>query len=191
MPHAAPDAVARSGFPNIYASLAAGTLLEAYGAAADRVTRALDGLTESELRAHPIPAKWSIHEIVLHLADSETVGAVRFRKVVSESFPDLPAYDEKAWAVSFGYGDRDASFRRAALHTFRNLRETALALFQTASPSDWKRQGRHSEWGPVTLRELLELYADHGERHLEQIVARRRLLGRPGEPAPLLPVRLY
>ena len=187
----AEERAAAAGFPATYAPLSTSTLLETYAAAPDRLIRALDGLSEEELRSQPIPGKWSIQEIVIHVADSETVGAIRIRKVLAESFAALPGYDESVWAVRLGYRERDANFRRASLHAFRNLRETASAIFRAASPSDWMREGRHPEWGAVTLRQLLELYADHGERHVAQIVERRRLLGHSASPDPLLPLRLY
>ncbi|MDQ2870959.1 MAG: DinB family protein [Acidobacteriota bacterium] len=180
-----------SGFPSAYASLPTASLLETYAAAPDRLVRALDGLTDAELRSHPVAGKWSIQEIAIHVSDSEIVGAVRFRKVLMERDPVLPGYDESVWATGLDYGKRDASFRRASLHAFRNLRETAAAILGEATGADWVREGRHPEWGPVTLRQLLELYADHGERHIEQIVERRRLLGHSPGPASLLPVRLY
>jgi len=65
------------------------------------------------------------------------------------------------------------------------------SLFARAPEAAWARTGRHAEWGEMTLRQLLELYADHGERHLSQILARREALGRPLAMDPLLPERLY
>ena len=180
-----------SGFPLDYAPLSTASLLATYAAAPDRLVRALDGVSDAELRSHPIPGKWSIQEIAIHVSDSETVGAVRFRKVLVEDLPVLPGYDESAWAAGLRYGQRDASFRRASLHTFRNLRETTAAILGEVPTADWAREGRHPEWGAVTLRQLLELYADHGERHIEQIVERRRVLGHSPGPVSLLPVRLY
>ncbi|MEO8191114.1 MAG: DinB family protein [Acidobacteriota bacterium] len=189
MRHAEEQAIAE--FPRIYAPLSTASLLETYAAAPDRLVRALDGFSHAELRAHPISGKWSIQEIAIHVSDSETIGAIRIRKVLMEHQPVLPGYDESVWAAGLRYDRRDASFRRASLHTFRNLRETTAAILGEVSPPDWAREGRHPEWGTVTLRQLLELYADHGERHIEQIVERRKILGRSDGPASLLPVRLY
>ncbi len=187
MRHAEEQVIAE--FPRIYAALSTVSLLETYAAAPDRLVRALDGLSDAELRAHPVPEKWSIQEIAIHVSDSETIGAIRVRKVLMEHQPVLPGYDESIWAAGLRYDRRDASFRRASLHTFRNLRETTAAILREVAPPDWAREGRHPEWG--ALRQLLELYADHGERHIEQIVERRKILGHSPGPASLLPVRLY
>jgi hypothetical protein len=77
------------------------------------------------------------------------------------------------------------------LRLFRAHRHATSELFAEATPEEWRREGIHPEWGPLSLRQLLELYADHGERHLVQILERRQILGRPLELTPLLPQRLY
>ncbi|MFW6201242.1 MAG: DinB family protein, partial [Gemmatimonadota bacterium] len=71
------------------------------------------------------------------------------------------------------------------------LRATTLPLLTAASADDWTRTGVHPDYGSITLRNLLELYADHTERHVEQIAERRELLGSPIGIEPLLPERLY
>ncbi len=66
-----------------------------------------------------------------------------------------------------------------------------MALFSVASAADWTKQGTHPEYGPLSLRNLLELYADHSERHLEQILDIRTRLGRRLAMTRELPRRLY
>lgn len=181
-PNATADPTA---FPETCARLSESDLLAVYSAAPARLTQALDGLSEEALRARPVPEKWSIQEIAIHLSDSELVGALRFRRVLSEDRPDLPSYDQDLFADNLSYRGQDAGFRRACLHGFRNLRETSGWLLERASPSDWRREGRHPDWGAMSLRRLVELYADHGERHVGQILALRRRIGRPIDLPPL------
>jgi uncharacterized damage-inducible protein DinB len=178
-------------FPTQLAAISTDRLLEAYAEAPARITTVLDGVSEEHFRARAVPGKWAIQEIALHLADSELVGAVRIRQVLAERRPDLPFYDQERFASGLGYLYRDAAFRRATLHEFRNLRETTGALLQSATPSDWKREGMHHIFGVLTLRQLLELYADHGERHIAQILELRRRLGIPFPMALLLPTLDY
>jgi hypothetical protein len=66
-------------FPDTYATLPTATLMDAFGSGPARLERAVDGLTEAQLRSRPIPDKWSILEIALHVADSELMGATRIR----------------------------------------------------------------------------------------------------------------
>jgi uncharacterized damage-inducible protein DinB len=172
-------------FPPQLAAISTKRLFEVYAEAPARITSVLDGVSEEHFRARPIPGKWAIQEIALHLADSELVGAVRIRRVLAERRPDLPFYNQELFASGLGYLSRDAAFRRATLHEFRNLRETTGALLGSAAPSDWRREGVHHIFGVVTLRQLLEMYADHGERHIGQILELRRRLDIPS-PMPLL-----
>jgi uncharacterized damage-inducible protein DinB len=180
-----------ASFPDTYAPLSTERLRDAFDAAPGRIEAALDGLSEEELRARPIPGKWSIHQIVLHLTDSECLGAVRIRQALGDDRARFPGYDEKVWASALRYEERSPAFRSLALGLFAAHREISSELFAAARPEDWKREGIHPEWGAVTLRQLLELYADHGERHLDQILERRRLIGRTLTVPSLLPTRLY
>jgi len=183
---------ATTAFPH-YAVYSIDDLLATYAAAPERVRGALDGLDEEALHGRPRgDGTWSIHEIVLHLVDSELFGAVRVRKVLAESGPALPGYDQAHWARSLDYQAGGAAERVAALALFDALRRQIHALLARATAADWERTGVHPVRGQITLRNLLEIYADHGERHLEQVLACRRLLGRPAaEPEPLLAQRLY
>jgi hypothetical protein len=178
-------------FPHTYAGLEAGLLLEAYRRGPERIRGALTGLSEEALRAHSIPGKWSALEIGLHVVDSELIGAARMRLVLGGDEPPLPFYDQDRWSREFGYQAGDRAALNQALDLFAALRATTLALLAQASPADWARTGRHAEYGAVTLRNLLELYADNSERHVAQILDRRERLGVPVDLAPLLAERLY
>ena len=178
-------------FPAELSATSTDRLLEVYKEAPARLARALDGVGEQDLRTRAIPGKWAIQEIALHLADSELVGAIRIRKVLAENRPDLPGYNQELFAAGLDYLRRDAVFRRTALHGFRNLRETTAFLFESAAPGGWKREGMHPVFGRLTLRQLLEMYADHGERHVGQILALRRRLGVPSDMTVLLPALAY
>lgn len=178
-------------FPDTYARVDTDVLLSAYREGPGRLRRALRHIPPDAFRAHPVPDKWSILEIALHVADSELVGSVRIRQVLGADEPRLPGYDQDRWSRDFAYADGDDSRLEGSLRLFEALRAGTLPLLAGAGPDAWTRTGVHPEHGPVTLRNLLELYADHSERHLEQIVSRRRMLGCPIDLPPMLPERLY
>ena len=178
-------------FPD-YSYYATPQLLAAFASGPARMRQAVDGLTDEECRARSRgPAKWSIHEIVIHTADSEMQGTFRIRKVWSEPSPLLPVYDQDAWVREIDYQSEDAAARERALTLLALFREQTLLLFRRATAADWEKSGTHPEYGTVTLRNLLELYADHVERHVDQILDSRARLGRSLEMQPLLPRRLY
>jgi hypothetical protein len=166
-------------------------LLEAYRLAPGRLRAAVAGLGLEELRARPVAGKWSILEIALHVADSELVGAVRVRMVTAQPGVRLPGYDQDLWTVRLRHNDADAALLEETLALFAHLRAITGRILAAARGDDWAATGTHPEYGELTLRNLLELYADHGERHLEQILERRARLGRGMEMPILLPKRLY
>lgn len=120
------------------------------------------------------PGKWSINEVIQHLADSERNGSFRFRMVMAEDQPALPAYDQDLWAERLRYSESNAN---EALEEFRALRRSNVRLFERASDDDLARVGMHSERGEESLGYMLELYAGHDIVHLRQIERIRRAVG--------------
>lgn len=178
-------------FPTVLSEMSTEALLDVFEAAPARLGQALDGLSEADEAARPVAGKWSIREIVTHLADAETVGATRVRFTLAEPGTRLPVYDEAAWARALGYQDASSGDLADARALFSALRTATARLLRRQPEEAWRRTAHHPHWGEVSLRELLDLYADHGERHLEQILERRARLGRPLALAPVLAARLY
>ena len=181
-----------TGFPDVLRNVSAERLLEAYAAGPARIRAALDGLSPSQLAEHPVRGKWSIAEIILHLADAEIMGAARIRQAVAEPGSTAAVYDQDRWAAGLAYGDRGPDAVEEALQLFELLRRTSLPLFARVRGGGNDESVVHPGWGgPLTVRQLLELYADHSERHLAQMLERRRLVGAPLDMDLLLPDRLY
>lgn len=180
-----------AAFPTQLSAIPTAVLLDVYDQAASRVAQALAGLSSDEIRTRARgPERWSIGEIVCHLADSELVGAVRFRLVRSAPGTAMVAYDQDAFADLLGYDARDPRDIDTAWQTFASLRRSTGALFRSWRGDEWDLTGEHPDWGVVTLRQFLELYAEHGERHLDQILDTRNRLRRPMPLASILPDRL-
>ncbi len=118
----------------------------------------------------PAPGKWSIRQIMAHLADGELVGAHRLRLVIAEDNPTLTAFDQDAWTRNLDYSRRKPT---QSLDTFRRLRAENYELLKDLPESAFERVGMHTENGPMTLRRLLEGYAGHAESHARQLQAIR------------------
>jgi uncharacterized damage-inducible protein DinB len=144
-----------------------------------------------ELKAHARPGKWSIQEIVVHLSDAEVMGAARIRQAFAQPGSAVVAYDQEVWAREMAYQEFDAKSFYTALMMFDALRLATAKLFQRAESDDWGKSVVHPEWGGITLRQLLELYADHSERHIGQILNLRELLNKKLDFKLLLEQRLY
>jgi hypothetical protein len=133
---------------------------------ADWCDRHTAGLTPDQLRRAEEPGKWSLVEILQHMADSELVWGYRLRKVLAEDRPELTGYDQDLWASRLRYA---ASSREQALATFRALRDANLQLLVNASEADLDRVGVHVERGAESVRHMVQLYAGHDLVHRNQI----------------------
>jgi hypothetical protein len=130
-------------------------------------------------------------EIARHLSDAELIGATRFRMALAMPGAPLPSYDQNRFAEHLDYLSPRSGAIEEVMQLFDYLRTTTLRLLDAATDRWSASWGVHGEWGELTVRNLLELYADHGERHVAQIVEIRRRLKVPIALSPLLPVRLY
>jgi hypothetical protein len=131
-------------------------------------------LSDDRVRTPEAPGKWSVVQVVEHLADSELVGGYRFRMIVAHDRPAITGYDQDRWATRLHYDQADVA---QALELFRVLREANLRLIAHASPDDLRRVGVHSERGEESLQLLVRLYAGHDLLHLRQIHRIRAAIG--------------
>ncbi len=141
-------------------------LLERFRRGAELVAASTTGAAGAELDYVPAPDKWSIRQIVCHVADAELVGAARFRRIIAEDNPTLVAFDQNAWARNLDYGRRKIS---QALESFRRIRGESHDLLKDLPEPAFTRAGQHSERGALTLLTLLRLHAEHAENHAAQI----------------------
>lgn len=130
------------------------------------LTRAIAGLTHDQLRRPEAPGKWSLVQVLQHLADSDLVWGWRVRMIFAHERPPITGYDQDLWAERLNYADADPE---EALALFSLLRRANLRLIERATPADLKRVGVHSERGEESVEYLLRLYAGHDLLHLRQI----------------------
>jgi hypothetical protein len=140
--------------------------LKIQAASAKKLERLLKGVPAAKQRKRPAPDKWSVAEIMAHLADSEIVTSFRLRQILGSPGTPIPAYDQDAWAKACGYEKSDA---RNSLQTFRVLREANLALLKSLTSAQWQHHGMHSERGAETIERLVKLIAGHDLNHTRQI----------------------
>ena len=132
-----------------------------------RLAAAVSGVAETVLQRRPAPGKWSIHEIVGHLADAEVIFAYRFRQVLADKDPKFAPIDQDAWTQHLGYTEAAipeliAQFGVNRFHNLRLLRRAGLEAFN--------KSGFHPERNrQVTLEEMLQYWVGHGTNHLAQI----------------------
>jgi hypothetical protein len=146
------------------------------GGTADKLEAATNGLSNEHLRTPERPGKWSVIQVVQHLADTEIAIAFRSRKILTEDTPDVQGFDQDRWACALNY---NAARLGDALAQFRVLRNVNLRLFRSQSPSQLKRYGYHSERGRESVLDAIRLYAAHDLYHLSQIDRIKAAVGAP------------
>lgn len=132
------------------------------------------GLTEEALSRPEAPGKWSVRQVVRHLADSEIVWAWRLRLTLAQDRPPLTGYDQDAWADRLLYAEADLP---DTLDEFAMLRRGNLRLLERASSADLERVAVHAERGEESVAHMTRLYAGHDLLHLRQIQRIREALG--------------
>ena len=144
-------------------------ILERFRRGAELLAVATTGAAGSELDFKP-EGKWSVRQIVCHLADAEAVGVMRFRQFIAEDNPTIMAWDQEAWATKLDYEKRKIS---QALEIFRVLRSANYELLKDQPAEAFAREGTHTKRGKTALGDWVRIYAEHIESHVRQIQATR------------------
>jgi hypothetical protein len=140
--------------------------LAVLAATAEKLDCLIKGVSTAKLRNRPAPEKWSVSEIIAHLADAEIVSGFRMRLILGSPGTPILAYDQDKWVTSGHYDNRDP---RKSVDQFRVLREANLALLESLKPEQWKHHGMHSERGQESIEHIVRMCAGHDINHLQQI----------------------
>jgi hypothetical protein len=133
---------------------------------APNLKKAIRGLTPKQMKWKPQPEKWSIAEIVAHLADCEIVAGWRLRSIIAANGITIQPFDQNAWASTFEYNKRDA---KRSVELFGALREGNLAMLKALPREAWDNYGMHQERGKETVAHLARMFAGHDRNHLAQV----------------------
>lgn len=138
---------------------------EGYGAVAEALLK----ITPEEMDAKPGPGRWSVREIIHHLADSEMTAAVRLRLLLAQDRPTIHGYDQDEFARRLYY-DRP---HEVSLELFQIVRQSTAEILDRLTPAEWVREGTHTESGPYGVEGWLKTYSAHAHKHARQIRAAR------------------
>ena len=133
---------------------------------AARLRTLVAGRSLEDLSRTSDPGRWSVTQILAHLADAEIVGAWRFRSVLAQDAVPLQAFDQNTWAETFRYQEVNPF---DALQLFEVIRGSTLTLLRRVDPATHAHHGLHAERGKETIPHLIRLYAGHDLNHLAQV----------------------
>jgi hypothetical protein len=142
--------------------------LQVQAATATTIERLIKKVSRATLAKRPAPGKWSVVEILAHLADTEIVGGYRMRAILGAPGTPIAAFDQDKWAEAENYAKRDPQM---SLGVFRTLRQANLSLLKSLKPAQWQHFGVHSERGQESIERIVQMFAGHDINHLRQIAA--------------------
>ena len=132
----------------------------------DLVSKEIDGLTPEKLLKRPDEESWSIHEIIVHLKDTEMIFGMRYKTILSEKEPILVAFDQELWARKTEYDKQNYDL---ALTLLDLIRIENLLLLGTIDNKELDKAGKHPEYGELSIQELAMHHTAHDLSHMKQI----------------------
>jgi hypothetical protein len=143
-------------------------IIAKYRRQADEMEEFLSNCPADAVIRSPAVGRWSILEIAAHLADAELLASTRIRRIITQDRPEMRGYKQELWAQSLAYGRQKIEAMSAR---FVLLRRENAALLEMIGEEVWRLNGRHDEYGELSLRELIEDYITHTAKHLDQMRA--------------------
>lgn len=155
------------------------TIIDQYENGGEKLKLAIRGLTPQDMLCKPAPdanvGLWSIHQVVIHLMDSDLIGSDRMKRIIAEENPSLIGYDESLFAARLFYEEQSAE---DAVTIFVMNRKIFAGVLRRLPEAAFSRIGTHSEVGKVTLGKQLEKYCEHLDHHIKFIHDKRAVMGK-------------
>ena len=149
-------------------------ILTLYADGPDALERALEGIRPAHLDMPHNAGRWTIRQLVHHIADSE--GAILGRTKLGLAEPGREyisnIYDQDQWAEALDYAGRDVA---PSIALFRAVRAHMLQLVRHL-PDAWERATTGRDGGAFTAGFSITLHASHAMEHIEEIRETRREL---------------
>jgi len=142
--------------------------IEQYGRGFDLLSAALAEVPKEAWSYRPAPNEWSVHEIIVHMADSESMSALWARKLIAEPGSTLMGYDESNWADALNYKQQSAE---DALEIIRLARQSTYQLLKRQPDEVFTHSVAHPEYPdePYTFEGWLNIYSRHIPNHIDQL----------------------
>jgi uncharacterized damage-inducible protein DinB len=139
-----------------------------------RLSDAVKGLDREQLDTPYREGGWTVRQLVHHIADSHMNAFMRLRLALTEDWPTVTPYDEKAWAEL-----RDSSRAPVAwsIALVEELHARWVMLLESLSEEQWARGMRHPTNGPMTVEAQTQMYAWHSRHHVAHITRLREREG--------------
>ena len=141
-------------------------LIDDYLAGPQQLRDSVEGMTDEQLDAAPVPGKWSTQQIICHIADFEPVYADRIKRALAEDTPTIFGGDPDAFAEKLAYDQRDLE---EEFQLIESVRRHMARILKALPPESLQRQVHHSVKGPMSVEQLLRNITNHIPHHIRFI----------------------
>jgi hypothetical protein len=131
----------------------------------DTMRELLDGVSMEAVSAKK-EGQWSPRQILIHMIDTEYVYGFRYRLIMAEKNPVVPAFEQEDWVNTFTYADLDAT---QLIRAFTPIRRVNLELLHSVDHSLFEKAANHPQYGAITVGQMILHLAAHDLSHLQQI----------------------
>lgn len=170
-PIAAPEASEYAPYYGQYISLVKGDdVLRALEEQIPVTSALLERLTDQQADYRYASGKWSIKEVLGHLADTERIMSYRALRMARGDQKPLAGFEQDDYVRAAEFGRRQLA---GLIQEFNAVRRATLALFRHLEPEAWTRRGIANE-KEVSVRALAYIIAGH-ELHHRRILQEKYL----------------
>lgn len=127
--------------------------------------RILDEIPGGRFGERVAEGRFTLHEMVCHLADFEDVFLERMRAALKTDGAEVPDVDEGQRAIDKRYGERNA---REEMEVFANRRRDMISFLEGLSKEQLGHAFTKEGLGRMTIKEYLAAISGHDLYHLEQ-----------------------
>ncbi|EPY03862.1 hypothetical protein PAALTS15_29021 [Paenibacillus alvei TS-15] len=159
------------GFANYINLVPAGDLREMLAEQLEHTTELFANLSKEQGDYRYAPGKWSIKEVIGHIADTERVMAYRLLRIARGDQTPLPGFDENLFMSGSTFDSMPLS---ELIEDYRAVRESTLTLLRGLTDEAVLRTGTSNN-ATISARALAYMIAGHELHHLN--VLKERYLG--------------
>lgn len=141
--------------------------LESFGSFPDRLLNVLKNIADEKFELRISENEWSIHEILVHLADIEANGYIRFRKAIAEPTKAVSPFNPNLWCEELSYFSQS---KDEAIHLFCMMRKSNYDLLKQIPDDSWLHTVHHPEHGMISTEDLLQIQDEHVNHQLQRII---------------------
>lgn len=140
--------------------------LAAMGETPGRIRAVVSKLAPPDLERSYAPGKWTVRQLLVHLAQTELALPVRARMALTQKGYVAQPFDQNDWMAVESRVDAST-----ALDAYLAVRQMNLQFFSALSPADRATTFHHPEYGDISVDWLVRQIAGHELHHLAQFEA--------------------